>query len=267
MELRQLKQVLVLAETLNFHRAAEQLHMAQPPLSTSIKKLESELGMLLFERLSSGLKLTPAGEAVLHYARRSLFFADEIRRAARDGQQGSQGRVRVGFVGSAAFALMPKIIRSYRGQFPAVQLQIEESTTSDLLRRIEEHSLDVALVRYPVLEPAAAKVIPLQRERMVLAVSADSPLVGHVGLKLADLGEHPFIVHPRRLVPGMHAMTLYAFQIAGIQPPIVQEAVQVQTVLGLVEAGLGVALLPDARVVTAARGWYSCRLMSWLTAW
>ena len=238
--------MLVLAQTLNFHRAAEQLHMAQPPLSTSIKKLEGELGVLLFERLPSGLKLTPAGEAVLGHARRSLFFADEIRRAAREGQSGEQGRLRVGFVGSAAFSLMPGIIRRYRARFPAVALQIEESTTSDLLRRLGEHSLDVALVRFPVLEPTAAKVTLLQRERMVLAVSADSPLAGRVGLRLADLGEEPFIVHSRRRVPGMYALTQYAFQAAGIQPPIVQEAVQVQTILGLVEGGLGVALLPDA---------------------
>ncbi|MCY1400110.1 HTH-type transcriptional regulator BenM [compost metagenome] len=246
MELRQLKQVLVLAETLNFHRAAEQLHMAQPPLSTSIKKLEEELGVLLFERQSSGVKLTPAGEAVLHYARRTLFFADEIRRAAREGQSGEQGRLRVGFVGSAAFTLMPNIIRSYRRQYPAVDLVIEESTTSDLLRRIDEHSLDVALVRFPVLEPTSARVTLLNRERMMLAVSSDSPLAARENVRLADLGEQPFIIHSRALVPTMYALTQYAFQAAGIQPPIAQEAVQVHTILGLVEGGLGVALLPDA---------------------
>lgn len=246
MELRQLKQVLVLAETLNFHRAAEQLHMAQPPLSTSIKKLEAELGVLLFERLPSGLKLTPAGEAVLHYARRTLFFADEIRRAAREGQSGEQGRLRVGFVGSASFALMPNIIRSFRRQYPAVELVIEESTTSDLLRRVDEHSLDVALVRFPVLEPTNAHITLLKRERMVLAVSSDSPLARRENLQLAELGDEPFIIHSRALVPTMYALTLYAFQVAGIQPPIAQEAVQVQTILGLVEGGLGVALLPEA---------------------
>lgn len=183
---------------------------------------------------------------MLGHARRLLFFADEIRRTAREGQRGEQGRLRVGFVGSAAFSLMPGIIRSYREQYPAVQVQIEESTTSDLLRRIGEHSLDVALVRFPVLEPTPAKITLLQRERMVLAVSVDSPLAGREGLRLGDLGKEPFIVHSRSLVPGMYALTQYAFQAAGIQPPIAQEAVQVQTILGLVEGGLGVALLPDA---------------------
>lgn len=254
MELRQLKQVLVLAETLNFHRAAERLHMAQPPLSTSIKKLEGELGVLLFERLPTGLKLTSAGEAVLHYARRSLYFADEIRRAAHEGQQGEQGQLRIGFVGSASFSLMPRIIRSYHGQFPAVELQIEESTTNGLLRRIGEHSLDIALVRLPVLEPTRAKIIPLQRERIVLAVSSDSHLVGRIGLRLADLGDEPFIVYSRSLVPSMYAMIQCAFQGAGIQPPIAQEAAQVQTVLGLVEGGLGVALVPESVCRSSSAG-------------
>ncbi|CAI8846317.1 DNA-binding transcriptional regulator, LysR family [Pseudomonas sp. IT-P74] len=246
MELRQLKQVLVLAETLNFHRAAEQLHMAQPPLSTSIKKLETELGVLLFERLPSGLKLTPAGEAVLHHSRRTLFCADEIRRAAREGLSGEQGRLRVGIVGSASFSLMPCIIRSYRREFPGVELHIEESTTSDLLRRLDEHTLDVALVRWPVLEPSKATITLLQRERLVLAVSSDSSLARRDDLQLAQLGSEPFIIHSRTRVPTLHALTLYAFQSAGIQPPIAQEAVQVQTILGLVEAGMGVALLPES---------------------
>ncbi|MDT4826577.1 HTH-type transcriptional regulator BenM [compost metagenome] len=246
MELRQLKQVLVLAETLNFRRAAEQLHIAQPPLSTSIKKLEEELGVLLFERLPSGLRLTPAGEVVLRNARRTLFYAEEIRRSAREGESGEQGRLRIGFVGSAAYSLMPRIIRRFSQHYPRVELQIEEATTNGLLRRLDEYSLDVALVRFPVLEPCTAQVTLLKQEKLLLAVSSDSPFAGRTEIALAELDGQAFIDYSHSLVPGMHALTSYVFQEAGIAPRIVQEAVQVQTILGLVEAGLGVALVPDA---------------------
>ncbi|RYZ12999.1 MAG: LysR family transcriptional regulator [Comamonadaceae bacterium] len=244
MELRQLRQIVALSETLNFHRAAERLHMAQPPLSTSIKKLEDELGVLLFDRLPGGLRVTPAGQAVLENARRALFFADEIRRAAREGSDGEQGLLRLGFVGSATYALMPKIIRSFRSLYPKVDLVIEESTTTDLLRRIEDHSLDLALVRCPVLTPTAAQLTVLQMDHLVLAVSTDSPLAQRDEIGMDELAGVPFIAYSRSLVPTMHVLTMQVFQDAGVPPRIAQEAVQVQTILGLVESGLGVAMVP-----------------------
>ncbi len=254
MELRQLRQVLVLAETLNFHRAAERLHMAQPPLSTSIKKLEDELGVLLFERLPSGLKLTPAGEIVLRNARRTLFFAEEIRRSAREGETGEQGILRVGFVGSATSSLMPQLIRTFRQQYPGVDLVIEESTTAELLRRLEDHSLDVALVRFPVLEPSSATITLLQPDHLVLAVSSDNPLAARTEVSLSELGNESFIAYSRNLVPNMYALTMHVLQESGVQPHIAQEAVQAQTVLSLVESGLGVALVPAVACKHAGSG-------------
>ena len=244
MELRQLKQVLVLAETLNFHRAAERLHIAQPPLSTSIRKLEEELGVQLFERLPSGLRLTPAGEVVLRNARRTMFFAEEVRRGAREGASGEQGLLRLGFVGSATYALMPQIIRGFRRAYPGVDLVIEESTSIELLRRIEDHSLHVALLRFPVLAPTEAELTLLMPDRMVAAVGADSPFADHIQVSLAELAHEPFIVYSRTRVPTMYALTMLAFREAGISPHIAQEAVQVQTLLSLVQSGLGVALVP-----------------------
>ncbi|SPA39634.1 Regulatory protein, LysR:LysR, substrate-binding protein [Cupriavidus taiwanensis] len=263
MELRQLKQVLVLAETLNFHRAAERLHMAQPPLSTSIRKLEEELGVTLFDRLPSGLRLTPAGEVVLRNARRTLFFSDEVKRAAREGDAGEQGLLRLGFVGSATYSLMPQIIRSYRRQYPRVDLTIEESTTAELLRRLEEHSLDVALVRFPVLEPTDARLTLLQRDQFVLAVGTDSPLAARAEIALAALADEPFIMYSRTLVPSMHTLVTYALHEAGVTPRIAQQAVQVQTILSLVESGLGVALVPAAASKYAGNGVRLIALTDW----
>ncbi|QEZ48958.1 LysR family transcriptional regulator [Cupriavidus oxalaticus] len=254
MELRQLKQVIVLAETLNFHRAAERLHMAQPPLSTSVKKLEEELGVMLFERLPSGLKLTPSGEAVVRNARRVMFFADEVKRSAREGESGEQGLLSVGFVGSASYSMMPVIIRRFRRRYPRVDLVIEESTTLELLRRVENHTLDVALVRFPVLAPTAAELSLLQKDVMVLAVPPDSPLAGRGHIHLREAADQPFIIYSRTLVPTMYSLTMYAFNEAGIQPRIAQEAVQVQTLLSLVESGLGVGLVPSQAARYAGEG-------------
>ncbi|MDF3881549.1 LysR family transcriptional regulator [Cupriavidus basilensis] len=244
MDLRQMRQALVLGETLNFHRAAERLCMAQPPLSTAIRKLEEELGVTLFDRLPSGLTLTPVGELVLRQMRNTLFFADEIRRAASEGDAGERGKLRVGFVGSSVYSLMPRLIRAFRTRYPRVELVIEESTTVDLLHAVEEHTLDAALVRFPVLGKTAAQVRLLQPDPLLLAVSADSPLARRKFVALSELGETPFIVYSQARVPTMHALMMYAFQAAGIQPPIAQEAVQVPTILALVESGLGVALVP-----------------------
>lgn len=246
MEIRQLRQLLVLAETLNFHRAAEQLHMAQPPLSTSIKKLEGQLGLQLFERLPSGLRMTTAGETVLRLARRTLFHADELRRAARELALGEQGRLRVGCVGTASYGLLPRILREYRQHYPQVALSIEESTSSDLLQRLEEHSLDVALVRFPVLVSSPASITLLERERMMLAVRADSGFADCDEVDLRLLHDQPFIIYSRHQSATLHLLTLHAFQQAGVSPRIVQEAVQVQTMLGLVEGGLGLALVPES---------------------
>lgn len=243
-ELRQIKQLLVLSETLNFHRAAERLHMAQPPLSTAIKKLEQELGVQLFERLPAGLRPTPAAEVVLRYARTTLYYAEEIRRAAKEGASGEQGVLKVGFVGSSTYSLMPQLLSAFRKEFPRVDLIIEESTTIDLLRRLDAHTLDVALVRFPVLEPTAARITLLQPDHLMLAVPADSRHAASEDVALRDLADEPFIGYSRTHVPGMHALVMYAFQQAGVVPRIAQEAIQVQTILSLVESGLGVAIVP-----------------------
>ncbi|MFJ4292246.1 LysR family transcriptional regulator [Cupriavidus sp. NPDC089707] len=254
MDLRQMKQALVLSETLNFHRAAERLHMAQPPLSTAIRKLEEELGVPLFDRQPSGLALTAVGEVVLRQMRSTLFFADEIRRAAREGECGEQGMLRVGFVGSSVYSVMPQLIRAFRLKYPRVALIIEESTTADLLRAVDDHTLDVAMVRYPVLAQTEAQITFLRADPLVLAVSADSELAQRTSIDLSDLGETPFIVYSEARVPAMHAMTMSAFHQAGIRPPIAQQAVQVQTLLALVESGLGVALVPATSAGYAGDG-------------
>lgn len=245
MELRQLRHAIVLAETLNFTRAAERLHMAQPPLSTSIRKLEEELGVNLFERLPTGLKITFAGEAVLQQARRVLFFVDEVRRAASEGESGEQGTVRVGFTGSGIYVLMPRLIRAFRSAYPRAELQIEEWTSPELLRRLDAQKLDVVIVSCPVREPTTATITPLIEGRMMLAVGLDSKFAGRSEVALTELAGEPLIVHSRTQAPNLHLQTMEAFRQVGVQPTVAQEAAQVQTILRLVESGIGVGLVAD----------------------
>ncbi|MCA7082929.1 LysR family transcriptional regulator [Cupriavidus sp. DB3] len=244
MDLRQLQQFVVLAETGNFHRAAEQLHMAQPPLSISIRKLEADMGTALFERTSRGVRLTQAGEAALHDARRSLFHAAQARAAAAAAANGERGALRMGFIGSATYALLPKLIPAFRAAHPGIELVLHESTTAAILQRLENRQLDAGLVRFPVLSTGDFVLTPLENDGFVAAVSADSPHARGRSIALQALAGEDFIMFSGAEVPSLRAVAMLLCQEAGFVPRVAQEAVQVQTIVSLVESGLGVALVP-----------------------
>ncbi len=246
MELRQLRQFAVLAETLNFHRAAERLHMAQPPLSTAIRKLEDELGVLLFNRDPRGLSLTAAGGIVLEHALRTLRDVEELRRSATECATGEQGRLVLGFAGTSSYSVLPDLIPTFQARYPRVELVLHESTTQELLRELAEHKVDAALLRTPLFDECDAQLLAVETDRFVLAVHPGNPLAQRDNVVLADLADQPFILYSPEKVPAMHAIAMLAFRGAGIQPRVVQEIVQVPTAMGLVESGLGVALVPSA---------------------
>ncbi|WP_454733860.1 MULTISPECIES: LysR family transcriptional regulator [Cupriavidus] len=245
MDLRQLQQFVALAETGNFHRAAERLHMAQPPLSISIRKLEDSLGTPLFVRTSRGVRLTQAGEAALHDARRALFHAAQARAAAVAAAHGERGALRVGFVGSATYALLPRLIPAFRAAHPGIELILHESTSASILDRLERHQLDAGLVRFPILNAGGYALMPLETDEFVAAVPADSRFAQHDAIALKALAGEPFIMHPSADVPNLQAIAMLLCQQAGFVPRVTQEAVQVQTIISLVESGLGVALVPS----------------------
>ncbi len=244
MDLRQLQQFVVLAETGNFHRAAERLHMAQPPLSISIRKLEESLGTPLFVRTTRGVRLTQAGEAALNDARRALFHAGQARAAAVSAALGERGALRIGFVGSATYALLPRLIPAFRSAHPGIDLILHESTSAAILDRIEHGQLDAGLVRFPILNSGPYTLTPLESDASVAAVPADGRFAEQESIALKALADEPFIMHPRADVPNLQAVAMLLCQQAGFVPRIAQEAVQVQTIVSLVESGLGVALVP-----------------------
>lgn len=242
MDLRQLLYFTTLAETLNFHRAAERLNVSQPPLTVAIRKLEEALGVQLFLRGPRGVTLTTAGEAALEPARAALARAQEVRSAARAGQVGERGRLRVGFVGSAIYALLPRLIPLYRARYPLVELVLEDSTSIDIVRRLRTRELDVGLVRLPLLDGAGLVMRQVESDELVAALPSMSPLARSKRLSLASLSAQPFILHTRISV--LHMATLTACHEAGFAPQVAQEATQVHTILSLVQSGLGVALVP-----------------------
>jgi len=251
-DLRQLRYFVTLAETRNFHRAAERLNMSQPPLTVAIRKLEEELGTPLFVRGTRGVTLSPAGEAAFVAAQATLAQAERFRAAAREGMAGERGRLRVGFVGSATFELLPRIIPEYRRRYPAVELVLEEATSVVIARKLVLGELDVGLVRLPLAEAGALETAEIDPDELHAALPEASPLGTGGTVALEALSAQPFILQSR--VSVLHMAALDACRAAGFVPAVAQEAEQLSAVLALVRSGLGVALVPSRAASSVPQG-------------
>lgn len=245
MELHHLRYFVAVAEELHFGRAARRLHMAQPPLSQQIRRLEGVVGARLFDRSRRHVALTPAGRAFLPHARRALqeaqLGADDARRAAR----GEIGRLAVGFVGSAMAGPLPAVVRAFRSRHPDVALTLRQMTTAAQVGALREGTLDVGCLRPPVVgDDLAVEVIAT--EPLLAAVPAGHPLAGPEALDLGELAEEAFIMSPREAGPGFFEGVTAACRAAGFQPRISQQSTEMTTILGLVASGMGVALVPSA---------------------
>ncbi|NYT77489.1 LysR family transcriptional regulator [Alcaligenaceae bacterium] len=245
MELRQLKQFVTVAQTQSFSRAAERLFMAQPPLSVAIRKLEEEVGVALFERGSRGVKLTPAGHAALAAAQRCLDGAQAVIQAAQSAADGERGLLRVGFIGSLNFSLLPQLIKEFSQRYPNIRMELSESTNHGLISMLESDALDVAFLREPTTHPTYLAFETIADDAFCIALPADHPLVFKSSLTLRDLQDQDLIGYTPSRVGGLNAAMMSLLHTAGISVHITQEAVQVQTVVGLVRSGLGIALVPS----------------------
>lgn len=243
MELRHLRYYVAVAEELHFHRAAERLHISQPPLSQQIRALESELGVTLLERNRRSVALTAAGAVFLREAREILAAVDAATEAARSVARGEAGRLALGFVGSAMHGALPGVLRAHRRAFPQVQLVLTELPTAGQLEALRAGRIDVGVIRPPVREPGLA-LETIATEPVVVALPEDHRLAGRAEVGLAELVEEPFVLLARREAPGLHESLAQAMADAGGVPRVVQEAREMQTVVGLVAAGLGVSLVP-----------------------
>ncbi|MDB5897201.1 MAG: LysR family transcriptional regulator [Ramlibacter sp.] len=245
MDLRRIRHFVVLAETLNFRRAAERLHMAQPPLTVSIQKLEAELGTKLFERGSTGVSLTSTGRTVLVEARKLLFHGSQLGAIARSTLEGTGGTLHVGFVGTTTYGMLQKVVPRFRAEYPGVELVLHEATSVAILQQLEDHGLDIGLVRTPLLRTTGAALVPLERDEFIVALPRGHALAGKGPLHLAELANESFVMYGAGAAAGLHSAAMLACQSAGFMPRVAQQGVQVQTLLALVESGLGIALVPS----------------------
>jgi DNA-binding transcriptional LysR family regulator len=243
-ELRQIRQFVALAEALNFHRAAEALNMSQPPLSLSIRKLEEDLGAPLFERHSRGVNLTEAARAALSHARDALAAAEAMARSVRETAGGERGRLRIGFVGSATYGLLPAIVPRFHARLPGIDLGLKEATSLEIVRGLEEGTLDVGLIRTPLLQDASVALEPLYKEVLILIAPRNHRLGKTDRVRLEDLKDESFMLYDRVQVPNLFSQTIMACEAAGFLPKIVEEAAHIHTLIALVESGLGLALVP-----------------------
>ncbi|GAB2941826.1 LysR family transcriptional regulator [Nonomuraea fastidiosa] len=255
MNLQQLRYAVALAEELHFGRAATREGVRQPPFSRQIGKLEEELGVRLFERTTRQVRLTPAGEAFVAEARAALAHADRAAESARLAGRGESGRLVLGFVGSAANGTLPKVLRRFRARYPGVDVELRELPTAQQAEELRQGRLDVGLLHAP-LAGAAAEVLSTRtvaREPLLAALPAHHPHAARTSLPLAALAREPFVMFPRRYGPGLHDQITGVARAAGFEPRIVQEAVQMQTIVGLVAAGIGVSIVPES-VARVRRG-------------
>ncbi|PZN27314.1 MAG: LysR family transcriptional regulator [Proteobacteria bacterium] len=244
MELRQLRYFQAVAEEGSFSRAAERLHVSQPPLSLHVKTLEEELGVRLFDRTNRGVTLTPAGQVFFDETRAVLRRLDQAVIKAQSAGLGEVGTLSVGFVSIAGLSILPPALKRFREQFPKVDVQLHELTTDAQLPELRAGRLDLGIGLGPVDE-SGLTFETLGAESLLLAAPLGHRLLPPSGaVRLKTLSNEPFIIPPRDVAPGLYDLIISLCRANGFVPRITQHARQMQTVIGLVASGMGVALVP-----------------------
>jgi DNA-binding transcriptional LysR family regulator len=245
-ELRTLRQFVAVAEELHFSRAAQRLHMTQPPLSLAIQGLERELGAELFQRTQRSVVLSPAGAALLPRARRMLAEAEELPRVAQAAAAGRAGQLRLAFVSSIAYGPLPGWLSSFRDMHADVALQLREATLDVQLAAFDAEEIDAGFVLHaPGAAPPGFAAWAALLEPMVLALPQAHPAAAP-GRKLAfaRIAAEPLLIFPRAIAPSLYDAVLGFYRAHGATPHIAQEAIQMQTLVNLVSSGMGLAWVP-----------------------
>jgi LysR family transcriptional regulator, hydrogen peroxide-inducible genes activator len=242
MEMHQLRYFAAVARTGNFSQAARECRVAQPSLSQQIIKLEEEVGERLFERTQRKALLTPAGSLLLPHAVSILEAARQVHQEIREMGGQVRGKILLGALPTIAPYFLPDIVCSFRKKYPAVELMLHEDTTQQLLRALEENELDLALISDAPPSPRI-EIQHLFSEELLLCLPAFHPLVRRKKVVAADLQQEKFI-----LMQDGHCLGDQAQQFChsgGFQPEISCRSVQISTVLAMIQAGLGISLIPE----------------------
>ncbi|MBA8877261.1 LysR family transcriptional regulator [Phyllobacterium myrsinacearum] len=253
MDLRQLRYFITVAEELHFGRAAARLNMTQPPLSQTILALEEEIGVELFTRTKRSVQLTPAGTQWLDHVRALLEGAAALPGIARQLSQGTMGSLKLAFVSTADYSLLPTLLGRYKTDHPDVQIALQEATSDLQIEALLGGDIHAGLI----IPPSQASLhtslayVSLLEEELVAAVPDEWIMSGRFDLSGGALDIHdvllePLIIFPRRSAPAFHDLITGYYVANGAVPFILQEAIQMQTIISLVSAGMGMALVPQS---------------------
>jgi DNA-binding transcriptional LysR family regulator len=244
LDLRRLYYFVVVAEELHFTRAAERLHIAQPPLSYHIQQLEHELNVQLFIRTRHHVQLTDAGRTLLSEAYRLFGQVEQMVRIVQRVDHGEVGLLTLGFVPSASNTLLPTLLRIFHERFPEVHLHLKELNPDQLIRGLTEQHLDLGFLYLPC-DGNSLETRAVSHEPLIAVLPEHHRLAEERAIALADLAREPFILPPRYVaVPGLLSHIMESCLKAGFVPEVAQEAWLMQTIIGLVAANMGVALVP-----------------------
>jgi len=253
LELRHLRYFVVVAEELNFSRAATRLHMAQPPLSVAIRQLEQELGTDLFVRTSREVNLTEAGNAFLDGARRTLAEADRAVDAATRAAAGELGQLRLGFSWSARFETLPALGRAFRARHPEVELLSQEMWNAQMIPALRAGTIDAAVSLCPEVE-AGIESEPVRSEPVVVVSAASERPAAAGTVALSSLADRTFLLFPRELAPRLHDVLVGVCRRAGFEPEIRSESFHTRWDLDLFSESSVVALAPSSVVAGLGDG-------------
>lgn len=245
MELRHLKYFLVLAEELNFSRAAVRLHISQPPLSRQIQQLEDELGAQLFQRTGKGVELTQAGHSLVAEAANILSLVGQAKERARMAGDGHVGRIDVGIFGSAILDVIPRALARFRKLYPGVRIVLHQMNKTEQIDALRERRLTVGFNRIVPVEPDIA-VEPILKENLVVAFDRHHEFARLREVRLKDIVHQPLIIYPSAPRPSFADDVVALIRNEGVQPRIVQEVVDVVTAISLVASGFGICIAPES---------------------
>lgn len=254
MELRQITYFIAVAEELHFGRAAERCHIAQPPLSQQIKRLEEELGVTLLERTSRRVALTPEGKEFLKRCKDVRDRLNEAVLCIQDMAKGLEGQLRVGFIGPASLSKLPKAIRAFRERNPRIRLDFSAQSTTEQLPLLRGDRLDIAFVRLFGHDTSGLNTLTFLREPYVLAMPEGHPFAGRDVVDISDLEGQPLIFNQRTAQPALYRSLVGSFHKVGFMPNIVQEVNTEQSTVALVATGLGSALVPASSATDSRLG-------------
>ncbi len=243
MDIRQLRYFVTVAQEGNFTRAAERLHIAQPPLSRQIQQIEERVGATLIDRSAKPLRLTPIGHLVYDQAISILARMADMDAMIAKAVVSQQRRFAIGFVASTIYSRLPAIIRAYRAAMPSVDLSLIEGGTLSQIAALKDGRIDVGFGRIRFEDDAVARVV-LREEPLIVALPATHPLTAGGGVSLAWLATDPLILYPNAPRPSYADQVVGHFRDLGVTPVIAHEVSELQIAIGLVAAGEGVCIVP-----------------------